>query len=51
MEPKPIVELHAFRHPADEQLGHVDIFFSNYYNFQSVYFELNGDETSHFSSQ
>ena len=23
----------------DEQLGHVDIFFSNYYNLQSVYFE------------
>ena len=22
-----------FRHPTDEQLGHVDIFFSNYYNF------------------
>ena len=30
MEPKP----------TDEQLGHVDIFFSNYYNLQSVYFEL-----------
>ena len=30
-----------FRHPTDEQLGHVDIFFSNYYNLQSVYFELN----------
>ena len=30
-----------FRHPSDEQLGHVDIFFSNYYNLQSVYFELN----------
>ena len=29
-----------FRHPTDEQLGHVDIFFSNYYNLQSVYFEL-----------
>ena len=28
-----------FRHPTDEQLGHVDIFFSNYYNLQSVYFE------------
>ena len=27
-----------FRHPTDEQLGHVDIFFSNY-NLQSVYFE------------
>ena len=27
---EPIVELHA----------HVDIFFSNYYNLQSVYFEL-----------
>ena len=25
-----------FRHPTDEQLGHVDIFFSNYYNLQSV---------------
>ena len=23
----------------DEQLGQVDIFFSNYYNLQSVYFE------------
>ena len=42
MEPKAIVELHAhFRHPTDEQLGHVDIFLSNYYNLQSVYFELN----------
>ena len=40
MEPKPIVELHAFRHPTDEHLGHVDKFFSNYYNLQSVYFEL-----------
>ena len=28
-----------FRHPTDEQLGHVNIFFSNYYNLQSVYFE------------
>ena len=29
-----------FRHPTDEQLGHVDIyFFSDYYNLQSVYFE------------
>ena len=34
------VHVHAFRHPTDEQLGHVDIFFSNYYNLQSVYFEL-----------
>ena len=32
-----------FRHPTDEQLGHVDTFFSNYYNLQSVYFELNDD--------
>ena len=30
-----------FRHPTDEQLGHLDIFFSNYYDLQSVYFELN----------
>ena len=29
-----------FRHPTDEQLRHVDIFFSNYYNLQSVYFEF-----------
>ena len=29
-----------FRHPTDEQLQHVDIFFSNYHNLQSVYFEL-----------
>ena len=29
-----------FRHPTDKQLGQVDIFFSNYYNLQSVYFEL-----------
>ena len=29
-------------HLTDEQLGHVDIFFSNCYNLQSVYFELNG---------
>ena len=29
-----------FRHPTDEQLGHVDIFFSNYHNLQSVYLEL-----------
>ena len=42
MEPKPIVELWNcthFRHPTDEQLGHVDIYFSNYYNLQSVYFD------------
>ena len=32
-----------FRHPTDEQLGHVDTFFSNYYNLKSVYFELNDD--------
>ena len=35
----PIVELHTFRHPTDEQLRHVDIFFSNYYSLQSVHFE------------
>ena len=29
-----------FRHPTDEQLGHVDIFVSSYYNLQSVHFEL-----------
>ena len=29
-----------FRHPTDEQLLHVDIFFSNYYNLKSVHFEL-----------
>ena len=31
-----------FRHPTDEQLRHVDIYiyFSNYYNLQSVHFEL-----------
>ena len=31
-----------FRHPTDEQLGHVGIFFSNYmyFNLQSVYFEF-----------
>ena len=29
-----------FRHPTDEQLGHVDIFFSNYYYLLSVYFEF-----------
>ena len=29
-----------FRHATDEQLGQLDIFFSNYYNLQSVYFEL-----------
>jgi len=28
-----------FRHPTDEQLGHVFFFFSNYHNLQSVYFE------------
>ena len=29
-----------FRYPTDEQLRQVDIFFSNYYNLQSVHFEL-----------
>ena len=29
-----------FRHPTDEQLRHVDIFVSSYYNLQSVHFEL-----------
>ena len=29
----------AGRYPTDEQLGHVHIFFSNYCNLQSVYFE------------
>ena len=27
-----------FRHPTDEQLQHIDIIFSNYYNLQSVHF-------------
>ena len=41
MEPKPILcNCTHFRHPTDEQLGLVDIFFSNYYNLQSVYFEF-----------
>ena len=40
MAPKPTWNCTHFRHPTDEQLGHVDIFFSNYYNLQSVYFEL-----------
>ena len=39
MEPKPSVELHNIRHPTDEQLQHSYIF-SNYYNLQSVHFEL-----------
>ena len=38
MEPKR--NCTHFRHPTDEQLGHVDIFFNNYYNLQSVYFEF-----------
>ena len=29
-----------FRHPTDEQLQHRCIFFSNYYNLQSVRFEM-----------
>ena len=29
-----------FRHPTDEQLQHRYIFLSNYYNLQSVHFEL-----------
>ena len=29
-----------FRHPTNEQLRHVDIFFSDFYNLQSVHFEL-----------
>ena len=42
MGPKPIVELHTFRHPTDEQLRHVDIdIFSNYYNLKSVHFKYN----------
>ena len=28
-----------FWHPTDEQLRHVDVFFSNYYNLRSVHFE------------
>ena len=41
MEPKPILwKCTHFRHPTDEQLGHVNKFFSNYYNLQSVYFEM-----------
>ena len=39
MEPKPIVELHTFRHPGDEQLQHSYIF-SNYYYLQYIHFEL-----------
>ena len=38
MEPKPILWNGThFRHPTDELLRHVDIFFSNYYNLQSVH--------------
>ena len=33
-------ETNCGRHPTDEQLRHVDIFFSNHYNLQSVHFEL-----------
>ena len=40
MEPKPIGDCTHFRHPPDEQLLHVDIFFSNYYNLKSVHSEL-----------
>ena len=32
-----------FRHPTDGQLRHVDIFFSNYYNLQSVHFQYPGE--------
>ena len=41
MEPKPILLWNCthFRHPTEEQLRHVDIFFSSYYNLQSVHFE------------
>ena len=40
MEPKPIGDCTHFRHPPDEQLLRVDIFFSNYYNLKSVHSEL-----------
>ena len=36
-----------FRYPTDEQLGHVDIFFSNYHNLQSVYFEFEYPNSSY----
>ena len=39
MEPKPTVGCIHFRHPTDEQLQH-NYIFSNYYNLQSVRFEL-----------
>ena len=32
MEPKPIVDCTLFRHPTDEQLGHVDIFLATTIN-------------------
>ena len=34
-----ITRLRSVR-PVNGLVGHVDIFFSNYYNLQSVYFEL-----------
>ena len=39
MEPKPVVGLRRFGRPAHEQLGDVDVFFSNHCSLQSVYFE------------
>ena len=35
---------HFIRHPTDEQLRHVDIFLSDYYNLQSVYSDLPQDQ-------
>ena len=39
MELKPIVELHTFKGIVLMNSYNTDIFFSNYYNLQSVHFE------------
>ena len=50
----PIIKLNQlwncthFRHPTDEQLRHVDIYFSNYCNLQSVHFESIYDKSEYF---
>ena len=40
MEPKPIVELHTFLGILLMNSYNTYLFFSNYYNLQSVHFEL-----------
>ena len=49
-EPKPIVELHTFKGILLMDSYNTDIFFSKFYNLQSVHFEMSIDRPYHYQS-